>query len=81
MIKPLDLVVRVTALPHLAWGASGAILEARRRLADAFFGDPSSNELAGRMYDGFFERIEEQCRARWCEVFGAAEDDDASRAA
>jgi hypothetical protein len=85
MIKPLDVLVRVAALPHLAWGTSGAILEARRRLTDAFFGDPSSNEFAGRMYDGFFDRVEEQCRSRWRDVFAAIsqgdDEDDESRAA
>lgn len=78
MTSPLDLFVRVSALPRIAWAASGSIFEARRRFADAVFGDPISNEHAGRMYDGFFDRVEEQCRTRWCEVFGNPSTGDAT---
>ena len=79
MTRPLDLLVRVMALPRIAWAASGSIFEARRRFADAVFGDPISNAHAGRMYDGFFDRVEEQCRSRWCEVFGSLSPDDATK--
>lgn len=70
MTRPLDLLVRVVALPRIAWAASGSIIEARRRFTDAVFGDPTSNKHAGRIYAGFFDRVEEQCRTRWCDVFG-----------
>jgi hypothetical protein len=75
MIKPLDLFVRVTALPHLAWSASGAILEARRRIAEVMSGDPESSPFAAHMFDGLFDRIEEQCRSRWFDVFGRTDDE------
>lgn len=70
MIRPLDLLVRVVALPRIAWSASGAILDVRHRLADAFSGD---SDFAHYMYDGLFDRIEAQCRARWCDTFPSAD--------
>jgi hypothetical protein len=76
MLKPLALLVRISALPHLAWSASGAIFEAPRRLAEALAADPQRPGFARDMFDGFFDHLEEQCRSRWCEGFGLAASDD-----
>jgi hypothetical protein len=83
----LDLFVRVAAMPRLAWSASGAILDVRHRIADALAGDPENSALAGRLFDGLFDRIETQCRSRSLDGFACApvrrdtDDGSASRAA
>ena len=66
MIKPLDLFIRAVALPQIAFTASAAILETRRRIA---------TPLAGRMFDGLFDRVEEQCRSKWADVFSSDRSD------
>ena len=44
--------------------------------------DPYGSGLLSRMSDGFFERIEDQCRARWTELFASeADENDVDRAA
>jgi hypothetical protein len=82
MIKPLDLLVRVGAIPHVAWSMSGSVLGVRRRISEAIKRDADS-WLVKRMLDGLFDRVEGQCRVRWVDGFGfvCEPDGDASQAA
>jgi hypothetical protein len=82
MIKPLDVLVRVAAIPHIAWSASGSILAARRRFAEALVRNPEDSALAQRMLEGLFERLEGQCQTRWTDGLGyVTSDKDTSTAA
>ena len=67
MFKPLDVVARALAIPSIVLSATSALLDIRHKRSD----DPYGSGLLSRMSDGFFERIEDQCRARWAEVFAS----------
>ena len=71
MLKPLDVLARALAIPSIVWSASNALLDVRRKWTD-----DSPLGLRDRLSDGFFERIEDQCRTRWAEVFTQDEPDE-----
>ena len=80
MLKPLDVVVRALAIPSIVLTAASELLDIRRTRSD----DPYGSGPLSRMSDGFFGRIEDQCRTRWAEVFAQpaqGEPDDEQHAA
>lgn len=83
MIRPFDVFARAAAAPRIALSATASMIDARRRFTAAFAGDPDGSAFAARFFDGFFDRVEQQCRGRWCEVFVRDEDagDDMNEAA
>jgi hypothetical protein len=78
MLNPLDVIARAAAIPQIVWSASTALLAVRRRDAGNEH-NPYGSRFAARFTDGFFERIEDQFRSRWAELFHT--DDDLGRAA
>jgi hypothetical protein len=78
MINPLDVVARAAAIPSIVLSATNALLAVRRR-DSTNEDDPYGSRFAARFTNGFFERIEEQCRTRWADLFASDEPDEPGR--
>jgi hypothetical protein len=75
MLNPLDVAARAAAIPSIVLSASNALLAVLRRDAETT-DDPYGSRFAARFTNGFFERIEDQFRTRWADLFASDEPDE-----